>query len=342
MVRRLISMLCVIGAFAAFAGAATAAKLAYVTGGVKTTVWLAGVNGKGGKKLGPGTAPLLAPNGSSVAATLFGPKGPGLAIYTPGAATKKYFAGAQAVTSAVAWSPDSRYLAVSLSSTKASGKGSSLAVIDTSNGTVKTIVHGSVCGASFAPTGSDRLTYAASTGTQQCFTHKVNVFTANADGTGTRQITTDGRSLNPIWGPRSIVFDTETLRKNDAPIYQLVTMRPDGSHRVQITHMKIPKLVSGLAPLQVSADGKHLLADYGGQDTSETWAVNLATRKAKQLKVAGQPVLPAALSTSGTTVLIAVGALDTSPKHGTVESIPFRGGHPTLLVKHAASPTWNK
>jgi Tol biopolymer transport system component len=342
MVRRLLFLLCVVGAFGASAGAATAAKLAYETGGAKTSVWLAGANGKGPQKLGPGTAPLLAPNGKSVAATLFGPKGPGLAIYTPGATTQKYFDNAQAITSAVAWSPDSRYLTVSLSSTRASGKGSALALVDTSAGTVTTIVNGSVCGASFAPKGPDRLAYGASTGNKQCFTSKVNVFMVNADGSGRKQITTDGRSLNPIWGPKSIVFDTETLRKNDAPIYQLVTMRPDGSHRVQITHMKIPTLVSGLAPLQISADGKHLLADYGGQDTSETWAVNLATHKAKQLKVAGQPVVPAALSKSGNAVLVAIGALDTAPKHGTVESLPFRGGHPTLLVKHAAQASWNK
>jgi Tol biopolymer transport system component len=342
MLRRLISLLCVIGAFAAFAGAATAAKLAYETGGAKTTVWLAGATGKGGKKLGPGTSPLLSPNGKSVAATLFGPKGPGLAIYVPGATTQKYFNNANAVVSAVAWSPDSRYLAVSLSSTKASGKGSGLAVVDTSNGTVKTLVNSSTCGASFAPSGSARLVYAASKGTSQCFTSKVNLFTVNVDGTGTKQITTDGRSLNPVWGPKSIVFDTETLRKNDAPIYQLVTMRPDGSHRVQITHMKIPKLVSGLSPLQISANGKHVLADYGGQDTSETWVVNLPTRKAKQLKVGGQSVVPAALSKAGSAVLVAVGALDTAPKNGAVESIPFRGGKPTVLVKHAANPSWNK
>jgi hypothetical protein len=68
----------------------------------------------------------------------------------------------------------------------------------------------------------------------------------------------------------------------------------------------------------------------------------MPTRKAKQLKVAGQPVVPAALSKSGNAVLVGVGALDSAPKHGTVESIPFHGGHPTLLVKHAASPSWNK
>jgi Tol biopolymer transport system component len=341
MLRRLLFLLCVVGAFGAFAGAATAAKLAYETGSAKTTVWLAGANGKGGKKLGAGTAPLLSPNGTSVAATLFGPKGPGLAIYTPGATTQKHFDNAQAVTSAVAWSPDSRYLAVLLSSTKASGKGSALAV-DTSAGTVKTIVSGSVCGASFAPKGPDRLAYAASTGNKQCFTSKVNVFTVNADGSGKKQITTDGRSLNPIWGPKSIVFDTETLRKNDAPIYQLVTMRPDGSHRVQITHMKIPTLVSGLAPLQISANGKHLLASYGGQDTSQAWAVNMVTRKAKELKIGGQSVVAGALSKSGNSVLVASGALDTAPKNGTVETIGFGGGHAKVLVRHAAQATWNK
>lgn len=342
MLRRITSLLCVIGAFAAFAGAATAAKLAYETGGANTTVWLAGANGSGAKKLGQGTAPLLAPNGKAVAATLFGSKPPGLAIYTPGATTKKFFANSKAIASAIAWSPDSRFLAVGLSSTAVSGKGSSLAVIDTSNGTVKTIVNSSACGASFAPKGADRLVYAASSANKQCFNSKVNVSTVNADGTGKKQITTDGRSTNPVWGPSSIVFDRVTLRKNDAPIYQLFTMRADGSHRIQITHMKIPKLVSGLVPMQFSTNGKHLLAEYEGQDTSETWAVTMPTRKAKQLKIGGQSVVPGALSKNGNAVLVAVGALDTAPKHGTVETIGFGGGHAKVLVKHAAEPSWNR
>ncbi len=342
MLRWLTALLCAGCAFGAFAGAASAAKLAYETGSATTNVWLANADGSGGTKLGPGQQPLISPNGKSVAATLFGPKGPGLVIYTPGAATKKYFDNAKATAGALAWSPDSRFLAVGLTSNQTSGKGSSFAVVDTSGGTVTTISKGSVCGASFAPTGADRLAYAASSGATECFTGHVNVFTVAADGSNKKQITSDGRSLNPVWGPKSIVFDQVTPRKNNAPAYQLFTMRPDGSHRVQITHMKIPNLVDGLVPIQLSADGKRLLAQYVGQDTSQTWAVTMSTRKAKQLTISGQSVVAGAISKGGKSILVAFGAIDAAPKHGMVETLPFGGGKATVLVKHAAQPTWNK
>lgn len=342
MLRWVTALLCAALGLGAFAEAASAGKLAYETGTAHTSVWLANANGTHGQKLGPGQQPLLAPNGKSVAATLFGPKGPGLAIYTPGAATKRYFDNAHASAGALAWSPDSRFLAVGLTSNETSGKGSSLAVIDTSSGVVKTIANGSACGASFAPSGPDRLAYAFAKGSFECFNGHVNIYTVAADGTGQKQITTDGRSANPVWGPKSIVFDQVTPRKNFAPAYQLVTMRPDGSHRVQITHMKIPKLVDGLSPLQFSADGKRLLAGYFGQDTSQTWTVTMATRKAKQLEIKGQSVIAGAISRSGNSVLVAFGALDTASAHGTVESVAFGGGHAKVLVKHAAGPSWNR
>jgi hypothetical protein len=312
------------------------------SGVAKTTVWLANADGTGAVKLGPGQQPLLSPNGNAVAASLIGQSTAGLAIYTPGAATKTYFSNAHASANGQAWSPDSRYLAVTLTSSETSGKGSGLAIIDTSTGSVKTLAKGSVCGASFAPSGPDRLVYARSPGSFACFAGHVNVFTVAADATGRKQITSDGRSANPVWGPHSIVFDHITPRKHVAPAYQLWTMRTDGSHRVQITHMKIPPLVDGLVPMQFSASGKRLLAAYEGQDTSETWTVVLSSDRARQLKVGGQSVIAGSLSRSGNSVVVAAGALDTAPSHGTVESVGFGGGRAKVLVRHAAEPSWNK
>src|SRR5690349_9192100 len=115
MLRRVTVLLCAALGTWGFASAALAVpKLAYETGNAHTSVWLAGVSGTDAKKLGPGQNPLLAPSGRSVAATLFFSKGPALAIYTPGSPTKKYFDNAKAVAMPLAWSPDSRYLAVQL------------------------------------------------------------------------------------------------------------------------------------------------------------------------------------------------------------------------------------
>src|SRR5690242_163757 len=68
-------------------------RIAYVTSSVKNPevrVWIARPNGAEPRPLGPGDDPLLAPNGATVAASLFGSgggeKGPALALYPTSAA----------------------------------------------------------------------------------------------------------------------------------------------------------------------------------------------------------------------------------------------------------------
>ena len=71
--------------------AAFPASLAYVTGGTEQ-VWLANADGTSRVRLGPGNQPLLSPDSSQVAASLFPNKGNSLVIYSPGTTiTHKYF-----------------------------------------------------------------------------------------------------------------------------------------------------------------------------------------------------------------------------------------------------------
>src|SRR5271154_6159372 len=109
--------------------AAAGASIAYITGtehSPSPVVWVANGAGQEPQRLGPGNEPLVAPNGHSVPATLFGTgpngeMGPALAIYsTIGARTVEYFSVQTSTATALAWSPDSRYLAVFLQSTSIS------------------------------------------------------------------------------------------------------------------------------------------------------------------------------------------------------------------------------
>ena len=78
-----------------------------------------------------------------------------------GATATGYFDIATANPSALAWSPDSRYLAVALTGDDApSVSGYGLAIIDTESGTERTVATGPIYGASFAPGASDTLAYA--------------------------------------------------------------------------------------------------------------------------------------------------------------------------------------
>ena len=75
-------------------------------------------------------------------------------------------------------------------------------------------------------------------------------------------------ALNPVWGPKEIVFDRFKRRKGDAPAYNLWALTRSSTDSLRrLTNLTIPPLVSGLVPLEVSADSRRLLTVFTGQDT---------------------------------------------------------------------------
>ena len=358
-----------LGALAPAAGASAPAQpaLAYVTGGDSgvSYVWVADSSGGYARKLGKGDSPLLSPNGLMVAAVDVGSSDHALTLYpttaetttvypttaetptggTPTAETPTggratgYF-GATTAADAVAWSPDSRYLAVELMGDNApSLSGYGLAIIDTETGTEQMIAKGVIYGAGFEPGTSDTLVYARASSLSA--TAATNIFTVAADGTGTTQITTDGRDAAPVWGTRGIAFVHERLRKGYAPLGQIWLMQPNGSDRKQITHISVGLLAEGLVPLAFSADGTRLAAEYEGEDTAIGYSVSVLTGHATQLKVGNQAVSAWGISADGRSVLISVGGFEQPASRAKVERIPFSGGHPTLLITHGSYPSWN-
>jgi hypothetical protein len=321
--------------------------LAYGTGSETSPlqVWAAGPNGAPPELLGAGLEPLLSPDGELVAASLSDSgSGPALAVYSVAGAPARTYASLKSVSAQpLAWSPDSKYLAVSLVSTavKNIAKGSSLAVIDLETGAMTTIAHGIAEGASFAPEGSDRLAYGL-TGSYQ-LTAPVNIRISAPDGSGALTFTSDGRSLNPVWGSAGIAYDRERLRHLEAPIYQIWLAPSAGGGARQLTHVKANPLVEGLVPLAFSADGSRLLAELEGQDTSAAWTVNVASGHARELRTHGRHTLQGAgISADGTTVLADEDGLQSPPSSGRVVTIPFSGGATYVLVAHAGEASWNE
>src|SRR5215213_10254098 len=226
-------------------------------------------------------------------------------------------------------SPDGTRLAVVVNTKR-------LVAIDVATGAQHTIARGQIQGASFSPDGS-QVAYARSRSAR--LLAPVNVFVAQADGSSAHAITHDGRSLYPLWGSSRIAYTHERLRRADAPVYQLRVMRPNGSSVRQLTHLRIPRLLSGLTATAWSADGSRLLAEYGGQDTSEAWTVDVASGRARDLTGRFDGVIGANLSADGSTVLVQRGYFD-DPRHQSVATIPFNGGRATVLVRHGSEPSW--
>ncbi|HEY5319099.1 MAG TPA: hypothetical protein VIJ20_14010 [Solirubrobacteraceae bacterium] len=343
-----VAVLAAVGAWAAPAvGSPSSAGIAYVLGGARgqPSVWVTDGSGANAHRLAPGDAALLSPDGQTVAVSDLGSTGPALSLYPSGGAASGgaatgYFNLAQASAAPLAWSPDSRYLAVALTGVNLpSLSGYGLAIIDTETGTERMVATGLIYGASFAPGASDTLVYGRASSLSG--SAATNIYTAASDATTTTRITTDGRSADPVWGARGIAFDHERFRKGYAPLDEIWLMQPNGTGRRQITHTHVGPLVSGLAPLAFSADGTRLAAEFEGEDTSIGYSVSILTGHATQLKVGSQSVSAWGISSNGRSVLISVGGFERPSDKAKIETIPFSGGRPTLLIAHGDFPSWN-
>jgi hypothetical protein len=318
--------------------------LAYVRGtaGSGVSVWIAGGNGGRARRLGAGRAPLVSPDGSWVAASLPSSRGWALVVYSSREVpTRRFFDAARVAVATRIWSADSRYLGVVVSGADpSSSRWAGLAVIDMLTGGVRTIARGPISRASFAPDGSDRIVYD--------YAHSLSIFAAvdlyasDVNGRNRRRLTRDGRSLNPVWGLRAIAFDREAFRGEDLPAYQIWQLRPDGRGRRQVTHVRVPSLMSGLVPTEWAGDGIHLLAEFEGLNISQAWMITAPAGKARELRSGGESVVGAAISRDGSSVLVDRGGFLNPIDAGRVESIPLVGSGSRVLAARGSEPSWNR
>jgi hypothetical protein len=331
----------------------TQPRLAYVTqtaNAFAPKVWIASGNGGEAKLLGLGELPLIAPDGQQVAVSLLGTvegvqeTGPALGLYpASGAPIVDYLHLEEGFATPLAWSADSRYLAVDVQSTGVTDTAahSSLDVIDTQTGTVAKISNGVIYGASFAPANGpgDRLVFAMSSSLSPLAS--TNLYTSEPEGAGLHRLTSDGHSLDPVWGARYIAYDHERMRRL-SPEYQIWLDTPSGALARKLTHIPVGPLVQGLVPLAFSGEGEKLLAELEGEDTSDAYAVNVATGRVHQVEGArGESVMGAGISSDGRTLLIDEGSFEQPSARARISTIPFAGGHPKVLVKHASMASWD-
>jgi hypothetical protein len=159
------------------------------------------------------------------------------------------------------------------------------------------------------------------------------------------QLTHDHRSLDPLWGPTNqIVFvkQIEAKKRKYGPKNELYLMNPQGKGVKRLTHTKVDPLLQGLFPTDWSANGRRILAEFEGQDTSYAVGVNATTGAQRPIGKAGETgFVGTALSADGKTVLGFEGGFDPANKHDVV-SVPYGGGKPTVLAKNAYEPSWSR
>ena len=313
------------------------ASIVFEKGISQRSVYIAGDDGSGVRKLAAGTQAHLSPDGTAVI-YVAGADGddPRLEeIPAAGGAPKVLLS--HVVFGAFAWSPDGRYVAQT--SGPLNGK-STLNLIDRGTGTSRAIATGYFFGVSFSPQ-SDRLVYGVARSNRSIFA-STDLFIAPTVPGLPLALRSDGRSEYPVWGPQKIAYThwKRPARKQDGPKFDLAVINPDGTGAVQLTHDKVPFLLSGLTPVDWSADGTRLLAQFGGQDTAYVETVNPSTGKEKLIGSRSEGFIASGLSADGTTILGSSGG-EIFAGPGYVVTAPYTGGKTTHLVK-GESPDWNR
>jgi Tol biopolymer transport system component len=326
--------------------AAAQATLAYVRNPLHPTVFVAGDDGSGAKKLDSGEAPHVSPDGNWVAYLHQGAKNAQELKLAPaaGGPSRTLMVGWREPFS-LAWSPDGTRIAALRGPELGKRK---LVVIDVATGTQQIVAQGFFSGFSFSPTGLE-LVYAKA-GSER-FPPRSDVFRTETPPPGvinvkapqTYRLTKDHRSSYPLWGPTKIVFvkTLEAGKRKYGPKNELYLMKPNGKGVKRLTHTKVPPLAQGLFPTDWSAGGNQLLAEFEGQDISYAVKVNPKTGAQKPVAAAGeQGFVGTAISSDGKFVLGYTGGFDPSLGHDVVR-IPYSGGKGKVLAKNAFLPDWS-
>jgi hypothetical protein len=314
------------------AAAPAQARLVYVkdAGSERPRVYVAEDDGTKPRRIGTGRSPTVSADGRWVAWIAPGTVERVLLRRADRSRKARRVADSSSVTH-LAFSPDSTRLGMAVT-----GR---LSVHDIRARTTLNAATGNIRGFSFSP-DSKSVVYGTA-GRNDAVDAESDLHAVELDSGPRWRITRDRKSLNPLWGPAGIVHDRQKARAGDTPSYNLFDIKPDGGSLRRITALRIPSRLSGLVPIELSVDGRRLLAQFVGENTGVGFAVNPSTGKTRSLgRDVERGFLGFDLSADGRTVLGHTGGPDPTTRHDVV-TVPWGGGEPTVLVRRAAFPDWS-
>jgi hypothetical protein len=306
------------------------ATLVYVkdAGELDTRVWVAQDDGSQARKFGLGHSPRISDDGRWIAWIKPGTPDQ-LMMRLADRSRKARVVARSSFVGDFRFSPDSKTLGFVLSRR--------LFVYDIREREEVRVASGVIRGFSFSPDSASVVFGTA--GRSDAVDAPSDLYSVRLENSSRRRITRDRKSLNPLWGPAGIIHDRMRPREDDAPSYNLFEIQPDGGSLRRITRLRIPNLVSGLVPVELSAAGNRLLAEFVGQDTGMGFRVNPMTGKSHVLDPERE-FLGFDVTADGRTVLGHTGGPDPTARHNVV-TMPYAGGDPEVLVRRASFPDWN-
>ena len=293
-----------------------------------TTVWIARDDGSAPRRLALGTQPAISPDASTVAFLRQDGGRQELHLISADGKRERRLMRSSSVES-VQFSPDGKLLAAEIG-------GRSLMIFEVATGRMATLARGFIKGVSFSPDGQ-RIAYGR--GQDATARGASDIFVVSVLGGDPERLTDDRRSLLPSWGPSRIAFvkQKSASRGGMIPAYDIWAMTDTGARLRRVTTTKVPEGVSGLLPLEWSADGRRLIAQYVGADVRVGFTVNPFTGRTRALR--GKVAFD--LAADGSAILIQSGGADAAARHN-ILSAPYGGGASTLLVRNATFPDWSR
>jgi hypothetical protein len=329
-------------------------RLAYVD--TDGNALVASVQGTDAHTLGSATQALLAPDGTLVCALVTNSDGSVSlrtyqTIHRPRPHAVKTFSGLSWSTGDIrmlAWSPDSKYVALTATRLSGGGEQPELLVVNVATGTTVTIAAGNFFGASFAPGLPDRLVYSRAT-VDQLDSGRAVLFTVDPNGSHTHAITTTGLDADPAWGAKGIVFASLSRLGGPtrSPRYHLWMVQPNGGALHRLTHFVAgpPAPDSAGAAISVSATGTHIVANFFSPYTTvpvvDMWTVDLERHRvvARRLTFGGSQFVGQGISSNGMSILLS--PLDNGRPAAPVDVIPWQGSLSSRLLAAGVDPSWN-
>ena len=335
MAKRTITTL--LGATIALLAAAPAhATLVYTKSnkdGTATRVYVADDDGTNAHKIGKGMLPAVSDDGRWVAWIVPGDSQDLVKMRLADRSRKARDVLSAVEVNELQFSPDSKWLGV--------GAGTRLWAYNIHDRESVKAASGNLRGFSFSP---DSKSVAFGTaGRNESFDSPTDLYAFDIANEQRTRITRDRKSLNPLWTEGGIIHDRQRIRENAAPSYNLFEIQPDGGSLRRITKLRIPSLASGLVPLEMSANGNRMIAQFEGQDIAVGFRVNPNTGKVHSLGDFKEDGFVAAdLTADGRTVLGTSGGPARDDDRHNVVTMPYRGGKTTVLVRRAFDPDWSR
>ena len=241
------------------------------------TVWIADANGRRAHRLTRGSAPIVSPDGHTVAVG----RRDGIHLISSDGKHERQLTSED--RSPGAWSGDGKWIVA--------WTNYSLAVVDADSGRSRLIARGLVYGFGFSPDWR-RLVYARAPrkGGEDICSARIDLYVVDLASGRRARLTRDGRSGLPVWGPQRIAFMRRPRGRDFADCLApgIWTMRPDGSG-VQAIIARAPRAISrsgyyGLQPVAWLGNGS-LLVGVRSEWGNEAATLDIASKRLRRIRL---------------------------------------------------------